>query len=92
MAVKISQCGAWRGKIPDLGEGSVFDPRDNFVVLIEEFGDWDEEEIVGEGAESGELKSISQQRRKAQGKGNLTPKSRKSEILMSECFGRVGYR
>ena len=59
MAVKISQCGAWRAKIPDLGEGSVFDPRDNFVVLIEEFGDWDEEEIVGEGAESGELKSIS---------------------------------
>jgi hypothetical protein len=36
MAVKISQCGAWREKIPNLEEESVFDPRDNFVVLIEE--------------------------------------------------------
>ncbi len=36
LAVNISQCGAWREKIPDLGEESGFDPRDNFVVLIEE--------------------------------------------------------
>jgi hypothetical protein len=27
--------------------------------MMEEFEDWDEEEIVGEGAESGELKSFS---------------------------------
>ena len=59
MAVKICQCGAWRRKIPERENGSEFDPRDNFLVLMEELGDWDEEEIVGEGAESGELKSIS---------------------------------
>ena len=34
-------------------------PGDNFLVMMEEFEDWDEVEIVGEGAESGELKSIS---------------------------------
>jgi hypothetical protein len=36
---------------------------------MEEFEDWDEEEIVGEGAESGELKSISPLFGSSAGKG-----------------------
>ena len=56
--MKICQCGAQR-KNPDHENGCKFDPWDNFLVMMEEFEDWNEEEIVGEGAESGELKSIS---------------------------------
>ena len=69
MAVKICQCGAWRRKNPERENGSEFDPRDNFFVLMEKFEDWDEEEIVGEGAESGELKSISPLFGSSAGKG-----------------------
>ena len=57
--MKICQCGAWRRKNLDHEYGREFDPWDNFLVMMEEFEDWNEEEIVGEGAESGELKSIS---------------------------------
>ena len=57
--MKICQCGAWQRKTPDHENGRVFDPWDNFLVMMEEFEDWDEEVIVGEVAESGELKSIS---------------------------------
>ena len=46
-------------KNPDHENGREFDLGENFLVMMEEFEDWDEEEIVGEGAESGELKSIS---------------------------------
>ena len=54
--MKICQCGAWRRKNPHHENGREFDPWDNFFVMMEEFEDWDEEEIVGEGVESGELK------------------------------------
>ena len=46
-------------KNPDHEIGREFDLGDNILVMMEEFEDWDEEEIVGEGAERGELKSIS---------------------------------
>jgi hypothetical protein len=57
--VKICQCRAWRRKTPDHENGREFDPWDNFLVMMEEFEDWDEEKIEGEVTESGELKSIS---------------------------------